>query len=91
MCEDAWAAATAAERKRILGLLDAEVTILTERDIDLGRIRRAIEHPEPDAGPLLRCQERNAESGQCELKISHNGPHLAGMLMWAEPDAGCLK
>ena len=33
-------------------------------------------------GLILRCQERHAEVGQCELASSHKGSHLSGYLMW---------
>jgi hypothetical protein len=32
---------------------------------------------------IERCQERNPETGQCELRAEHSGKHLAGYLMWA--------
>jgi len=31
---------------------------------------------------IERCQERNEEVGQCELRAGHDGKHLAGYLMW---------
>lgn len=34
-----------------------------------------------------RCDAKNAETGQCELKQDHPGKHLAGYLMWSAPPA----
>lgn len=40
------------------------------------------------SGPL-RCQARSEECGQCELKLGHEGKHLAGYLMWPALTNNC--
>jgi hypothetical protein len=35
-------------------------------------------------GQEKRCQERDEECGQCELRLGHSGKHLAGYKMWGE-------
>jgi excisionase family DNA binding protein len=41
------------------------------------------------AYPILRCLERNAECGQCELRRGHAGKHLAGYILW--PTSGAAE
>jgi hypothetical protein len=55
------------------------------RVLTLAQLREAqrVEQEEsPHDRRVRRCQERNPECGQCELKLGHEGHHLAGYVWW---------
>lgn len=44
---------------------------------------KAGKHKCEDWRPVKRCEATSGECGQCELKLGHDGKHLAGYLMWS--------
>lgn len=61
---------------------EAAVEVFNAKSKELG-CPIAVAGNEPSSRGLpRRCQERNAETGQCELRLGHE-KHLAGYLMWA--------